>query len=348
MTISFHDTAQELVAHDKGIIVMDERRDLLDRQFRVLDIPETADARRQYREWIAKTPGLAHAIGGAILDDETIRLTSQQGMPFCDLLSRSGIIPGITVDLGNIDLPRHPQEVVTIGLDGLHQRLAEYAQLGARFTQCRSIFLIGDGLPTPGCITANVHALARFAAFSQEEGLAAMVTPEILMEGDHTMERCEEVTDEVLEKLFHHLAMLRVDLAGLIVRIGMILPGNSCVRRESISHLAAATVRCLRCAIPGSVAGVAFLSGGQGSQMATARLNDINLRYRAQVPWPMTFAFSRALLQPAIDNWRGQAWSIPSAQAMLAHRARCNQVARRGQYHVEMERAEGATLAASG
>jgi fructose-bisphosphate aldolase, class I len=338
------DTARALIAGDKGLLAMDESNPTCNKRFAKLGIPQTAEARRAYRELIVTTPGLGECINGAILYDETIRQQKTDGTPFVKVLIEAGIIPGIKVDTGAKNLACHPGEKVTEGLDGLHDRLAEYSQMGARFAKWRAVIVIGDDIPSQGCIEANAQALARYAALCQEAGLAPIVEPEVLMDGEHTLERCFEVTEEVLRTVFHQLYTQRVMLEGMILKPNMVLPGLTCPRQEPVDEVADATVKCLLRAAPAAVPGIAFLSGGQSAELASARLNAMNARFRSRVPWALAFSFSRALQQPALEIWKGEEVHVSAAQQALYHRAKCNQAARRGDYNAAMESGRNSRL----
>ena len=331
------DTAQRLVAGDKGLLAMDESNPTCNKRFARLGIPQTEEFRRAYRELIVTTPSLGECISGAILYDETIRQQKKDGTPFAKALANAGIIPGIKVDAGARDMAGHPGEKITEGLDGLHEHLAEYFQMGARFAKWRAVIAIGDGIPSRGCVEANAHALARYAALCQEAGLVPIIEPEVLMDGGHTLERCYEVTEEVLQTVFNQLTSQRVKLEGMILKPNMVLPGLACPKQESVDEVADTTVKCLLRTVPAAVPGVAFLSGGQPSELASARLNAMNLRFKSRLPWALTFSFSRAIQQPALEIWRGEEANVSEAQQALLHRAECNRAARRGEYTAAME-----------
>ena len=330
-------TARALVAGDKGLLAMDESNPTCNKRFARLGIPQTEEARRAYRELIVTTPGLGESISGAILYDETIRQQKKDGTPFVKALTDAGIIPGIKVDTGAKALAGHHGEKVTEGLDGLRGRLAEYSQMGARFAKWRAVIAVGDGIPSGGCIEANAHALARYAALCQEAGVVPVVEPEVLMDGEHTLERCREVTEQVLRMGFNQLYTQRVMLEGMILKPNMVLPGLTRAQHEDVNEVADATVRCLLQAVPAAVPGIAFLSGGQPSELASARLNAMNLRFKSRVPWALAFSFARAIQQPALEIWQGQQANVSAAQQALCHRARCNRAARRGEYTPAME-----------
>ena len=332
-TQSLTDTASKLVADDKGLLAMDESSPTCNKRFAKLDIPQTVEARRAYRELIVTTPGLGECISGAILYNETIRQQKKDGTPFLKVLTDAGIIPGIKVDTGAKDLAAHPGEKITEGLDGLRDRLKEYFQMGARFAKWRAVIAVGDGIPSRGCIEANAQALARYAALCQEAGLVPVVEPEVLMDGGHTLERCCEVTEEALRTVFNQLCTQRVMFEGMILKPNMVLPGLSCPRQEPVDEVADATVRCLLRAVPAAVPGIAFLSGGQSGELASARLNAMNVRFKSRLPWALAFSFARALQQPALKIWKGKEANVLAAQQALVHRARCNRAARRGEYN---------------
>jgi fructose-bisphosphate aldolase class I len=286
---------------------------------------------------IVTTPGLGESIGGAILFDETIRQQKKDGTTFLKVLVDSGIVPGIKVDESAKNLAGFPGEKVTEGLDGLRDRLAEYVTMGARFAKWRAVIAIGDGIPSRGCIEANAHALARYAALCQEAGLVPIVEPEVLMDGDHTLEQCNKVTDEVLRFVFRELFSQRVMLEGMILKPNMVVPGLTCPRQETVDEVADATVNCFLRTVPAAVPAIAFLSGGQSAELASARLNAMNLRFKTRLPWALAFSFSRAIQQPALEAWDGKDANVQIAQQALLHRARCNQAARRGEYTAAME-----------
>ena len=329
--------AQTLLADDKGLLAMDESNPTCNQRFAALGIPQTAEMRRAWRESIVTTPGLGESIGGAILFDETLRQQTREGRPFANALLDAGIVPGIKVDTGAKDLAGHAGEKITEGLDGLRERLAEYFRMGARFAKWRAAIAIGDGIPSRACTAANAHALARYAALCQEAGLVPIVEPEVTMDGAHTLERCEEVTEDVLRMVFRQLRTQGVLLEAMLLKPNMVLPGLHCTQRVSLDEVAHATLRCLLRAVPAAVAGVAFLSGGQSAELASARLNAMHAGLRPPLPWPLTFSFSRAIQQPALEIWCGQDANVADAQKVLHHRAACNRAARRGQYNAAME-----------
>jgi fructose-bisphosphate aldolase class I len=333
--------AQKLVADDKGLLAMDESNPTCNWRFAKVGIPQTEEARRAWRELIVTTPGLGESISGAILYDETIRQQTRDGTPFAKALADAGITPGIKVDTGAKEMAGHPGEKITEGLDGLRGRLAEYAQMGARFAKWRAVIAVGDGIPSRGCIEANAQALARYAALCQEAGLVPVVEPEVLMDGDHTLERSHEITEEVLRTVFTQLYTQRVMLEGMILKHSMVLPGSTCPKQETVDQVADATVHCLLRAVPAAVPGIAFLSGGQSAELASARLNAMNARFKSP-PWALAFSFARAIQQPALEIWHGEDAQVPVAQQALLHRASCNRAARSGEYDAAMEQDERA------
>ncbi len=331
------DTAKNLLADGKGLLAMDESNPTCNKRFAKQGIPQTEAARREYRELIVTTPGLGESIGGAILYDETIRQKKRDGTPFVKVLQDAGIIPGIKVDVGAKDLAGYPGEKITEGLDGLRERLQAYFQMGARFAKWRAVIQVGHGIPSRGCINANAHALARYAALCQEAGMVPIVEPEVLMDGEHNMERCREVTEELLRTVFHHLSAQRVLLEGMLLKANMVLPGSACSQQASLEEVADATVHCFLRTVPAAVPGIAFLSGGQPGLSASARLNAMNMRFKDRLPWALAFSFARAIQQPAQEIWRGREANVAAAQQALSHRAACNRAARRGEYNEPME-----------
>lgn len=328
------DTAQALVADDKGLLAMDESTGTCDKRFAEQGIPTTVDYRRQWRDLIVGAPGLRDSISGAILFDETIRQTTLDGIPFADALATNGIIPGIKVDAGTKPLPLHPGEVVTEGLDGLGDRLALYAKLGARFAKWRAVVTIGDGVPTKGGLEVNAQTLARYAAACQQAGLVPIVEPEVVMDGDHSLARCRRVTEDLLHATFAQLRVHGVCLEGMLLKPNMVLPGSASDEAPDDDTVAEATVACLLRTVPAAVPGVVFLSGGQPPKLATSRLNVMNAQYGSRLPWALTFSYSRAVQQPALELWKGDPANVAAARAALVHRAACNRAARRGAYDV--------------
>jgi fructose-bisphosphate aldolase, class I len=330
MSGQMESTIAALVAPGKGILAADESTPTIDERFKALEVVSTAESRRAYREMLFTTPGLGECISGAILFDETIRQRTMDDVPMTDVLTKQGIIPGIKVDKGTVPLAAFAGERMTEGLDGLRSRLAEYRELGARFTKWRAVITIGERLPSRTCIEANAGALALFAALSQEAGLAPIVEPEVLMDGSHTIARCEEVTGVTLKSVFDALSDQRVVLGQMLLKTGMVLSGAECPQHAGVAEVAGATLRCLGRAVPSEVPAVVFLSGGQGDEDATERLNAICRAGGA--PWTLSFSFGRALQAPALAIWRGAASNIPAAQEALRRRAQANSAAIRGQY----------------
>ena len=331
-----------MLADAKGLLAMDESTATCNARFAALGIAETEASRRAWRDLILTTPDLGESIGGAILYDETIRQAALDGTPFVSLMVEAGIVPGIKVDRGTKVLAGHPAEKITEGLDGLRERLQEYAALGARFAKWRGVIgvgSIGQRIPSSACIRSNAHALARYAALCQEAGLVPIVEPEVLMEGDHSLERCQEITEDVLNQVFDQLRGQGVVLEGMILKPNMIVPGSAHAAPTTVDAVSRATVQTLRRSVPAAVAGIAFLSGGQSPELASARLNAMHRLFgTAALPWPLAFSYSRAIQQPALDLWRGDDRNRVAAQQVLLRRARCNQAARRGEYEDAWER----------
>ena len=325
-------TAHTMVADDKGLLAMDESTPTCNKRFAALGIPQSVETRRAWRGILVTTPGLAESVSGAILYDETIRQQTKDGTPFVKALIDAGIIPGIKVDGGAKALAGHPGEKVTEGLDGLRERLEEYSKLGARFAKWRAVIAIGDGIPTRACIEANAHALARYAALCQEAGIVPVVEPEVLMDGEHTIERCAEVTEEVLREVFSSLYRQRVLLEGMILKPNMVLPALGCPKQPGVDEVADATVAVMLRAVPAAMPGIAFLSGGQTSELASARLNAMNVRFKSHRSWGLSFSFARAIQQPGMGIWAGKQANAEAAQKAILHRAECNRAARRGKY----------------
>jgi fructose-bisphosphate aldolase class I len=336
-TLALETTAKMMVSDGKGLLAIDESTGTCNKRFAKWNIPQTEESRRQYRELIVNTPGLDASISGAILYDETIRQKKNDGTPFAKALAVVGIIPGIKVDLGAKEMAGFPGEKITEGLDGLRARLAEYAQMGARFAKWRAVFAIGDGIPTQGCIEANAQALARYAALCQEAGIVPVVEPEVLMEGDHALQTCAEITERVLCTVFGELYAQRVRLEGMILKPNMVLPGLTCPRQESVDEVADATIGCLLRSVPAAVPGVVFLSGGQPSELASARLNAMNVRFKSRLPWELSFSFGRAIQEPALEIWHGEEENVSRAQEALYHRAKCDRAAHLGEYNAGVE-----------
>jgi fructose-bisphosphate aldolase class I len=332
-------TARELVAPGKGILAADESSGTIKKRFDSIGVESTEDNRRFYRQMLFTTAGLGDHISGVILFDETIRQAADDGTPLVEVLEKAGVIPGIKVDTGAKPLALFPGETVTEGLDGLRERLAEYRELGARFAKWRSTIIIGDGTPTDFAIHANAHGQARYAALCQEAGLVPIVEPEVLMDGDHHIDRCDAATSRTLQELYEMLAEHRVDLTGTLLKVNMVLCGKGCSDQASHEQIAEATVRVLEANVPVQVPGVVFLSGGMSDEDATIRLNEMNKI--GPHPWELSFSYGRALQAPPLKAWKGDPANVEAAQKALAHRARMNGLARSGDYTAELE-AEGA------
>jgi fructose-bisphosphate aldolase, class I len=330
-------TAKAMVAQGKGLLAMDESNATCKKRFEEVGIPPIEEKRRAYRELILTTPNLGDFVSGAILFDETIRQAKQDGTPFLKVAVDAGIIPGIKLDLGAKALAGFSGETVTEGLDGLRDRIAEYVKMGARFAKWRAVITIGQTIPSQGCIEANAHGLARYAALCQEGGLVPIVEPEVLMDGDHTLERCYDVTEKTLRTVFQQLYAQRVVLEQMILKPSMVIAGKDCPQQAGVDAVAEATITCLLRTVPAAVQGVAFLSGGQRPEVASAHLNAMNAQFRDIMPWPVTFSYARAIQQPALDLWKGEDANVQAAQSALLHRAKCNSAARMGQYRPEME-----------
>jgi len=329
-------TAHAMVAEGKGILAIDESTGTCQKRFETIGVECTEQTRRNYRGMLLTSPGLGKFISGAILYDETLRQSTAHGVPFVKLMQDAGIIPGIKVDTGAHLLAGHVGEKVTEGLDGLRQRLGEYAKLGARFAKWRAVITIGDGIPTTACVEANCHALARYAALCQEAGIVPIVEPEVLMDGTHTLDACYEVTEATLRTLYNQMYEQNVLLNGSILKASMVISGKDCPKRADVKAVAEATVECLLNAVPAAVAGVVFLSGGQGNEEATAHLDAMNRL--GNFPWPLSFSYGRALQAPALSLWGEDIENNTGvAQKVLVHRARMNGLAATGQYDTSFE-----------
>ena len=331
--------AKAMVAPGKGILAADESTGTIEKRFKGISVESTEENRRAYRDMLFCTKGLGEFISGVILYDETLRQKSSDGTPFAALLAKGGILPGIKVDAGTKDMAFCPGEKITEGLDGLGKRCAEYLKLGAKFAKWRAVITIGNGIPSDACITANAHALARYAAICQAEGLVPIVEPEVLMDGDHGIERCEEVTERTLRETFAALASQRVVLEHMVLKPSMVISGKDCAKQAGVQEVAARTLQTLKRAVPAAVPGIAFLSGGQSDELATAHLDAMNKIGGA--PWALTFSYGRALQHPALTSWKGSAANVAAAQRALHHRARMNGVATLGQYRAELEKELG-------
>jgi fructose-bisphosphate aldolase, class I len=327
-----------LLADGKGILAADETIPTLTKRFDTLEIQSTEQSRRTYREMLFTCPGAAEFISGAIMYDETIRQKRASGKPLTEALTDQGILPGIKVDTGAKPLAGRPGETVTEGLDGLRDRLREYRRMGARFAKWRAVIHITNTLPSTACVSANAHALARYASLCQEQELVPIVEPEVLMDGSHTIERCEEVTGGVLHAVFHALFEQGVALEGILLKPNMVIAGKECSSQASVEEVAAATCACLRRHVPAAVPGIVFLSGGQPARLATAHLNAIN-RLPSLKPWKVSFSYGRALQDPALEAWYGRDENLAAGQRAFYHRARLNGAASVGRYTDEMEAA---------
>jgi fructose-bisphosphate aldolase, class I len=336
MNLDTETTVKTLVADGKGILAADETPGTLSKRFDALGIRSTEQSRRAYREMLFTAPDAATFISGVIMQEETIRQKSSSGIPLVQVLASRGIVPGIKVDTGAKPLALAPGETITEGLDGLRDRLAEYRSMGARFAKWRAVIHITDALPSRTCLSANAHALARYAALCQEGGLLPIVEPEILMDGTHSIERCEEVTGMVLHAVFQALFEQRISLETMLLKPNMVVPGKASARPASVHEVATATLRCLRRHVPAAVPGIVFLSGGQSDRVATTHLDAIN-RLSVPKPWKLSFSYGRALQDAALEAWHGHDENMKAAQEALSHRARCNGAASLGRYTDEME-----------
>jgi len=328
-------TAEALVTPGRGILAADESTGTIEKRLASIDVESTEENRRAYRDLLFTTEGVEAFVSGVILFDETIRQTGSSGLPFPKLLADRGIIPGIKVDAGAKPMAGHDGERVTEGLDGLRSRLAEYSELGARFAKWRAVITVGDGIPSPACIGANAHALARYAALCQEAGIVPIIEPEVLMDGGHSMERCESVTERTLRTVFLALADQGVALEGTLLKPNMVVPGKGSGRTATPDEVAEATIRCFRRVVPAAVPGVVFLSGGQSPEEATANLSAMNAM--GEHPWQLSFSYGRALQQPVLEAWRGEEANVPAAQRAFYRRSELNGEARYGRYTAAME-----------
>ncbi|MGQ0801946.1 MAG: class I fructose-bisphosphate aldolase [Pseudomarimonas sp.] len=327
-----HETALAMVAPGKGIIAIDESTATIKKRFEAVGIECSEENRRAYRELLLTAPDLSAHISGAIMYDETLRQSSAAGVPFATLMSEAGMLPGIKVDRGTVPYAGYPGELITEGLDGLRQRLAEYANLGAKFAKWRAVITIGEDTPSGACIEANCHALARYAALCQEAGIVPMVEPEVLMDGDHDIEVCYDVTEATLRSLFGALYDQNVVLEGCILKASMVISGKSCAEQAGVEEVAEWTLRCLRSAVPAALPGIVFLSGGQSDEAATAHLNAMN--QMGPNPWPLTFSYGRAMQQAALSLWsQDMVNNYAAAQRTVSQRARDNGLAARGEWN---------------
>jgi fructose-bisphosphate aldolase class I len=337
-------TANAMVASGKGILAMDESTPTCGKRLEAVGVDNTLVNRTAYRTLLLGTPGLGDYISGAILYDETIRQSTVDGIPFPELMRNQGMIPGIKVDTGAKDLAGHTSvtgisEKVTEGLDGLRERLGDYINFGARFCKWRAVITIGQDLPSRACIEANAHALARYATLCQEIDMVPIVEPEVLIDGDHGIERCYEVTLETQRAVFEQLYRQGVAFSGMVLKPSMVIAGKSCSQQSTVEQVAEQTLRCLRNTVPAAVPGIAFLSGGQTEEQATAHLNAMNVMAREMhLPWHLTFSYARALQQPTLAAWQGEPGKVDAARRILLHRARLNSLASTGEYDHALEK----------
>ncbi len=329
------ETIKKILASGKGILAADASTPTMTKRFEKAAIESTEETRRQFRQLLVTTPDLEKYIGGIILFDETIRQRLDNGQSFSEHVASRGILPGIKVDEGTEPFKGSEKEKITKGLDGLAERLGEYVEMGAKFTKWRAVIKIGGGIPTKECIMANAEILAQYALKSQEKGLVPIVEPEVLMDGTHTIKRCEEVTIETLQAVFKSLRTQGVDFEGMILKPNMVLPGKESGQSVSPQQVAEFTIRALRSSVPTQVPAIVFLSGGQEAKLATERLNEICKA--ADIPWELGFSFERALEGPAMEIWKGKPENVSGAQMVLLHRAKMNSLARKGEYKKELE-----------
>jgi fructose-bisphosphate aldolase, class I len=330
-------TARAMVTDGKGIIAIDESSGTCDKRFKSVGVKSTEETRRQYRQLLLTTPGLEKYVSGPILFDETIRQKTDDGTPFVKVIQSKGQIPGIKVDKGAHPLAGSPEEKVTEGLDGLRERVEEYYAMGACFAKWRAVISIGEDIPTRQCYESNAHAMARYAALCQEGGLVPIVEPEVLIDGDHDIDTCEAVTEEIQRELFMQLYRHRVMLSGTVLKTSMVISGLESKHRAGVEEVAERTVQTLLRTVPAALGGVVFLSGGQSPEGATANLNAMNRKYRDKLPWPLSFSYARAIQQPALSHWRGNPDNVEEAQKLVYQRAKLNGLATLGQYSEEME-----------
>jgi fructose-bisphosphate aldolase class I len=325
-----------MVAKGKGILAADESTGTIKKRFDSIRLDSTEEQRRTYRELLFTAPGAAESVSAVIFYDETIRQKTKDGTPFPQYLTRQGIVPGIKVDLGAKPLAGFPGETITEGLDGLRERLIEYRTLGARFAKWRAVIDIGEGIPTSFAIEANAHALARYAALCQDEGIVPIVEPEVLMDRDHDIDRCYLITEWVLKTVFEQLYYQKVALEGIVLKPNMVVPGKKCGKRASVAEVAEKTIKLLKACVPGAVPGIAFLSGGQSDEDATAHLDAMNKA--GALPWRLTFSYGRALQAAPQKAWAGKSENAAAGQRAFAHRAMMNGLAALGQWKSELER----------
>jgi len=330
-------TARELVAPGKGILAADESFGTIGKRFEAVGIESSEESRRAYREMLFTTEGIGEFLSGVILFDETLRQEASDGTPLPEVLKNQGVIPGIKVDRSTVSLPLSPDEKFTQGLDGLHDRLAEHRELGARFTKWRAVITIGEGIPTEHCIEANAEALALYAAFAQEYDLVPIVEPEVLIDGDHSIEQCYAATEWMLHETFDEIHDHGVELSGMLLKPNMVISGKDAAEQAGVEEVARATVECLRRTVPAAVPGIVFLSGGQSDLQATQHLNAMNRMYEGRLPWELSFSYARALQGQPMEIWGGSTDKVEAAQKAFYHRAKMNSAARSGSYSEEME-----------
>jgi fructose-bisphosphate aldolase class I len=330
-------TIQHILAKGKGILAADESTGTIEKRFKSASIPNTETNRRDYREMLFTTPGMAEHISGVILYEETLGQKTRAGQPMAELLSKLGSVPGIKVDKGTVPLPSAPNELVTQGLDGLGERLKGYKAAGARFAKWRAVITIGPGIPSAYCIETNAHALARYAALCQEQEIVPIVEPEVLMDADNTIERCFEVTSDTLQAVFGELYRQRVSLEHMLLKPNMVIAGKKCAVQASVEQVAEKTLRCFRRHVPAAVPGIVFLSGGQTDEQATAHLDAMNRL--GPLPWTLSFSYGRALQAPALKAWAGKEAQWKQGQEAFKHRSKMNGLATMGRYEAKLERA---------
>ena len=338
MSTSLEAVAKAMVAPGKGILAADESTGTIEKRLKSINVENSEDNRRAYRDMLFTAKGLSQYISGVILYDETLRQKGVSGTPFVELLQKNGILPGIKVDTGAKDLALCPGETVTEGLDNLPKRCAEYVKLGAKFAKWRAVINIGKDIPSTTCIEANAHALARYAAICQAAGLVPIVEPEVLMDTDHTIERCEEVTERTLNAVYDELYRNRVSLEGSVLKPSMVISGKGCPRQAPVDEVAERTVKVLKRCVPAAVSGIVFLSGGQSDELATDHLNVMNKKFGQGLPWPLSFSYGRALQAASLKAWKGAQANVGAGQAALLHRSRMNSLAAVGRYSADAER----------
>ncbi len=329
-------TVKEMTARGKGILAADESTGTIEKRFKGVGIPNTEENRRDYREMLFTTPGMADFTSGVILFEETLFQKARNGTPLAQILAKQGVVPGIKVDKGTVELPACPGEVITAGLDGLDERMKNYKAAGARFAKWRAVITIGAGIPSDTCIRTNAHALARYAAICQHNGIVPIVEPEVLMDADNTIERCFDVTEATLHRTFAELIFQRISLEHMILKPNMIVSGKKCATQAGVEQVATMTLACLKRCVPSAVPGIAFLSGGQTDEAATAHLSAMNAK--GPLPWILTFSYGRALQAPAIKAWSGKEANWKAGQAAYLHRAKLNGAAQKGAYTAAMEK----------